>query len=237
MKNLKSFIITSLAIVLLASCSKDDCISGSGGYVSRDYNTASFNALSISGDAEVYITNDATRSVRIEGQNNILNALNVEVKGQTLTIGEDNCFRDASRLKVYISTPTLIGLTSAGYVNVTSADTFTENVFSVVLSGSGSMNFNYNVQEFNASISGSGDISASGTATKQYFISSGDGDFNCFNLVGEDVDINVSGTANLEVHATKTLNIDVSGTANIYYKGNPLITQKISGTATIVDAN
>ena len=49
--------------------------------------------------------------------------------------------------------------------------------------------------------------------------------------------IDVSGTAILEVHATKTLNIDVSGTAFIYYKGQPTITQKVSGTATIVDAN
>jgi len=237
MKNLKSFIITSLAIVLFASCSKDDCISGSGGYVSRDYNTDSFNAVSISGEAEVYITKDAVRSVRIEAQNNILNALNVNVQGQTLTIGEDNCFRNAQRLKVYISTPTLTGLISAGSVNITSADTFTESEFSAVLSGTGSMNLNVDVQEFNASISGSGDISASGTATQQYFTSSGDGGFKCFNLVGEDVDINVSGTANLEVHATKTLNIDVSGTAMIYYKGHPSITQNISGSASIVDAN
>ena len=237
MKTLKSFIITSLGIVLLASCSNNNCTSGSGGYVSKTYNTGTFNAISISGEADVYITKDANLSVRIEAQNNVLNELNVEVQGQTLTIGEDNCFQNAQRLKVYISTPTLIGLMSAGSVNVLSADTFAVNVFTAILSGTGNMDLNINVQEFNTSISGSGNISARGIATEQYFTSSGDGHFKCFYLVGEDVDIDISGTANLEVHATKTLNIDVSGTAMIYYKGHPSITQKISGSATIVDAN
>ena len=237
MKTFKSFLVTALAIAFLASCNNGNCISGSGGYTSKEYNTASFNSVAVAGEADVYIVKDSTQSLRIEGQSNILNALNVKVSGQKLSIGEDNCFRNASRLKIYIGTPTLTGMIISGSVDVISTDTFTENEFSAILSGTGSMELNMNVQEFNASVSGNGDIKASGTATKQYLSSSGDGFFKCFDLVGEDVDINVSGTATMEVHATQTLHIDVSGTAFIYYKGQPTITQKVSGTATIIDAN
>lgn len=237
MKNLKSLIIASLAIALLASCTNNSCISGSGNYVSRDYNTNSFNAISVSGEADVFITKDSVQSLRIEAQSNVLNELSVAVKGQRLTIGDDNCFKNALRLKIYIGTPTLTEVITAGSVNVTSLDNFSESEFAAVLSGTGNMELNFNVQEFNASVSGTGLIKASGTATNQYFKSSGDGTFKSFDLIGENVDINVSGSADLEVNANKTLIIDVSGAATIYYKGHPSITQNISGTATIIDAN
>lgn len=237
MKNLKSFIITCASIALLASCSNDNCISGEGNYTSKTYSPNSFHAVSVAGEADVYFTKDSTYSLRIEAQSNVLNELNVEVVGQELTIGEDNCFKDIRRMKIYISTPSLTEVKTAGSINVYSPDTYSASSFTAILSGSGNMEFNLNVQEFDASISGDGDIKANGTAARQYFTSSGDGYFSCFDLVGEDVDIDVSGSASLEVHATKTLNIDVSGSATIYYKGHPSITQNVSGTATIVDAN
>ena len=237
MKNLRSLIITCATIALLASCSNNNCISGEGNYVSRDYNTNSFHAVSVAGEADVYFTKDSTYSLRIEAQSNVLNELNVEVVGQELTIGEDNCFKNIRRMKIYISTPSLTQVKTSGSINVYSPDAYTESAFKAMLSGTGNMELNLDVQEFDASISGDGNIEVSGTATEQYFTSSGDGYFGCFDLVGEDVDINVSGKATLEVNATKTLNIDVSGSAFIYYKGKPAISQNISGTATIIDAN
>lgn len=235
MKNLS---ILFLAVILFTSCSKDDdCVSGNGGYVSRNYNTAIFDALSVSGEADVVIKKDSIRSVRIEAQQNVLNTLDVEVRNGVLTIGDDDCIKNSLRLKIYISTPTLTEVHSSGSVNVLGTGTFVENIFKAHLSGTGSMELNVLVQEFNASISGDGAITASGSASQQHFATSGEGDFSCFDLIGEDINIDVSGQAKLEVHATESLDIEVSGSATIYYKGHPSITQDISGTATIVDAN
>ena len=136
MKNYITLTVISLALVFSTSCSKDNnCVSGSGGSVSRDYSTSYFNALSISGEADVYIVKDSVNSLRIEAQENVLNVLNVETKGQTLTIGEDNCFRNARRLKVFISTPSLVGLSSSGSVDISSSNTFTESDFFCQLIG------------------------------------------------------------------------------------------------------
>ena len=237
MKNLKAIIVSLTTVIVLTSCSNNNCITGEGSYSSKEYNLSPFSGVSVAGDADVFITKDSIQSVRIEAQGNVLNALNVAVRGNKLVIGEDNCFRKISRMKVYISTPTFNEMIASGSIHVYSPDLFSSNVFKAVLSGTGEMNLNLNVQELHASISGSGDIVANGTAVKQYLSSSGDGYFGCFGLIGDHVDIDVSGSATAEVHATQTLNIDVSGTAFIYYKGHPQITQKISGTATIVDAN
>jgi len=238
MKNFKSILLSIALVSAFAACNKDNCIDGNGGNVSRNYNMADFNALSIYGDAQVTVTKGADRAVRIEAQDNVLNELNVAVSSGTLNIGKDNCFNSGTnKLKIYVNTPTLIGLTSSGSVDITSNDTFTENSFSTVLSGTGTMDINIDVANFQSSVSGTGTVIARGKATNQFFASSGDANFECFDLIGEDVDIDVSGTANAEVHATKTLNIEVSGSATIYYKGNPSITQNISGTATIIDAN
>jgi hypothetical protein len=238
MKNFKSIILSIALVSMFAACNKDKCIDGTGGNVSRNYNMADFNALSIYGDAQVTVTKGADRAVRIEAQDNVLNALNVAITSGTLNIGKDNCFKSGTnKLKIYVTTPTLTGLTSSGSVDIISNDLFTENSFSTVLSGTGSMDINIDVDNFQSSVSGTGTIMAKGNATAQLLTSSGEANFKCFDLIGEDVDIDVSGTANAEVHATKTLNIEVSGSATIYYKGQPSITQNISGTATIIDAN
>ena len=238
MKNFKFLAIVLFAASLFASCSKENnCVTGRGEYVAKEYNTDIFNAVAVSGSADVHITKDTYRSVRIEAQQSVLNVLDVKVKNGTLTIGEKGCIKNAKRLNIYISTPTLKGLSCSGSVNMFSPDTFSGNTFNANLSGSGKMEFNASVQELNATISGDGKINARGSATQQYFASSGEGSFNCFGLIGEDVDIDVSGKANMEVYSTKTLNIDVSGSSTIYYKGYPTIKQDISGSANLIDAN
>ena len=193
--------------------------------------------LDIYGEADIYVTKDSIRSLRIEGQSNILNALNVNENGTKLSVGKDNCFNNMNRLKIYITTPTLTGISTSGSFNVFCNDTFNENSFNVDISGTGNMELNLNVQYFNVAISGDGNIKSTGNATNQFYTISGDGYIQSFNLMGENADIDISGSADVEVNVSKTLKIDISGSGNIYYKGNPTITQKISGSGSVIDAN
>lgn len=235
MKNLKVIGLVILAFIALTACEKDDrCINGSGGYVSRTYQTPTFNSLAIAGEAEVIITRDSVHSLRIEAQSNVLNELNVEFSGGELSIGEDNCFRQAKKLKVYVSTPVLTRVETAGSIDVSSTDQFTGSVFESVISGSGSINLKLDVSEFRGSIAGDGAMDLDGQATDQYYRISGEGSYRCFGLAGETADIDISGSGNVEVNVTNTLHIKVSGSGNIYYMNSPQITQDISGTAQIV---
>jgi len=237
MKNYK-FLLAILGITLLISCNKNsNCVSGSGSNTTKNYSVNTFNALAISGDADVFITKDSIRTLRIEGQSNVLNVLNVSENGTTLSIGKDNCFKNMNRLKIYVSTPTLTRINTSGSFNVFSNNTFKESSFSVDISGTGNMDLNLDVQEFNINISGDGNVKATGNATNQFYTTSGTGYIQCFNLNGENADINVSGTADVEVNVSKTLDVEISGSGSVYYKGTPSITTDISGSGILIKVN
>ena len=236
MKTINVLLIGIFAVLLFSSCSKKDgCLSGEGDRISRTYVVSSFDRLAVHGDAEIYISKDSSTSLRIEGQSNILNELNIDDTGGKLEIGEDNCFKNMKTLKIYVSTPSLRGIDTYGANDVVSNDSFTGTTFYANQSGSGSMNLMLNVAEFTSSISGSGNIRVTGNAIDQFFRISGDGNYECFGLVGDNGDIDISGSGDVEINVSKTLNIEVSGSGNIYYKGNPTITQKVSGSANIVN--
>lgn len=236
MKTINILIGFGLVIILLTSCEMEkDCIYGSGSIVEKHYSISDFNQLSINGSADVFLTKDTQTTLRIEGQENVLNALKVEVSSGELSIGRDNCFKEIKKLKVYVSTPNLSGVKIAGVCNVCSSGIFSGAGFYAEIEGSGEMNLNIDVDDFTAIISGQGDIFAVGKATSQTFRISGTGDMNCFELKGTEADINIDGMGQVEVHVSEELEVNISGSADIYYMGTPNITRNISGTGNIIN--
>jgi len=238
MKLLKTLATGIIALAITTSCNKNNnCITGSGSNISKNYNVSSYTIIDVYGEADIYVTKDSVRSLRIEGQNNVLNAINVTENGTLLSIGKDNCFNSMNRLKIYASTPSFTEINTSGSCNVFANDNFSENSFRASLSGSGNMELNIAVQEFNSRISGDGKFKATGNAIDQFYQISGSGFYQCFGLVGENVDIDISGVGDLEVNVSKTLNVEISGSGKVYYKGHPTITTDISGTGSVIDAN
>ena len=238
MRHLSTLILGLTFLIFATSCKKDNnCISGSGSNTSRTYNLSSFDKLAIYGVAEVQITKSSTQSVRVEGQQNILNDLNVSVNSSQLSVGENNCFENLNTLKIFISVPSLMGIKTSGVCTVISPDSFTENEFAVNISGISNMSLNLNVQDFSLNNSGDGNVSISGNAANQMYTTEGEFNASCFGLVSEHADIDASGITNMEVNVSNTLKVKMSGSGTIYYKGTPSINSNISGSGTIVDAN
>lgn len=49
----------------------------------------------------------------------------------------------------------------------------------------------------------------------------------------ENVSISVSGSGDVQVHATSYLKAKVSGSGDIYYKGSPSLHQSVSGSGSV----
>ncbi|NNF18253.1 MAG: DUF2807 domain-containing protein, partial [Flavobacteriaceae bacterium] len=66
---------------------------------------------------------------------------------------------------------------------------------------------------------------------------SGSGDLDAFDLEADDVEVQVSGSADVEVTANKSLKANVSGSGDIRYKGNPKkVDSRKSGSGDITKA-
>ncbi len=238
MKTINLLLALSIALVLLNSCEDDkNCIYGSGNMVSANYDVTNVTDLAMYGEADVFLTQSDQTSLRIEGQENVIGALHVELNADELSIGRDNCFKDSERLQVYLSTPSLSGVRISGLCDVYTDGTFSGAGFNAEIDGSGKMELSIDVQDFNVLISGEGDIEAIGNATTQSIRISGDGDVKCFDLKGEEGDIDIEGMGMVEINVSENLNINIAGTGDIYYKGTPEITRKISGIGNIINAN
>ncbi|WP_338039003.1 GIN domain-containing protein [Maribacter litopenaei] len=85
-----------------------------------------------------------------------------------------------------------------------------------------------------ASMSGYGDITLSGSTKDFEATISGSGDIKAFEMDADNVDATVSGSADIEVTANKMLKARVSGSGDITYKGNPeKLDTKTSGSGDI----
>ena len=85
--------------------------------------------------------------------------------------------------------------------------------------------------------SGSGQLSAAGTATRLDVTLTGDGQAQLSQLSARDVHAVLTGAGLIQVTATSSLNAAVPGTGLIMYTGNPSqVVTSVTGTGTIVHA-
>jgi hypothetical protein len=84
-------------------------------------------------------------------------------------------------------------------------------------------------------LSGTGEITATGSAQALAATLDGTGAMHLSRLVARDVHATLSGTGAIDVTATRTLEAEIPGTGQIVYNGVPAhVTQSITGTGTVV---
>lgn len=228
---------TSIALIalLIISCEKqNDCIDGRGPIVSRDFTTDQFSGIFIYGKADIFITESSTTSLLIEGEENVLQVLDIEQSGDDIHIGRDNCFRDTKTLKIRIATPELRELHLEGMCNATSDAVFSTSSFVTSLQGQCSLRMQLDALEVTAGIDGSGSIDLAGETRELIIDIRGDGSCLAGDLQVRDADIRIEGSGRVEVSASETLKALIRGSGRIFYHGNPRIEQKIEGSGELI---
>lgn len=90
------------------------------------------------------------------------------------------------------------------------------------------------LETFEADLSGSCSLTASGTADSAVYNMSGSSFMNGADLISAEVNVNTSGVAKAGVYAEKNLNAEASGTSSITYYVEPeTINKNVSGMASI----
>lgn len=233
-------LVTILTALVLSSCFfTGQRIAGNGHIITQEKNVGKFTAVNSSGAINVHIMQGETNAVKIEADENLIPYLDIYVNGNTLTIRQRQGFNlDPSKnIIVYVSSPEFKKIEMFGSGDIASDNTiFGSNPLKLDVSGSCTINLNVNVPGVNADISGSGNIFLKGRSADLNISMSGSGNIKCFDLITDNVTLNISGSSDAEVTANKKLNIDVSGSGSVLYKGNPSINQKVSGSGEVKKA-
>ncbi len=242
MTNLKLFAAAIAAAVSLNSCFLDDddflsCERGQGPTVTRTLELPSFSGIDLKISGNVVIKQGPEQFVEVEGQENIIELLKLNVNNDTWDIRFEDCVRNHEDLTIYITLPEIGYLSISGSGRIEGDELLAGNDLNLRISGSGDMDLQLDYDKVDATISGSGDIKLEGDCQDFDLDITGSGDYHAFDLETQTGDINITGSGNAEVFVHDNLDVRITGSGNVYYIGNPFLDIQITGSGKVKDAN
>src|SRR5690606_23633335 len=158
-------------------------------------------------DFELIMMQNPKTQLIVEGDENIIQLINFDVKGNTLHIGmqSDNIkISTDEHIKIYVHTPQLSSIESKGVLNISCLDSLLM-LPTLTIENKGVLTGRLHVQSNKVKIhnQGAGDFSLSGTTSQLHITSKGAGSIVAEDLLAENVAINLSGAGNVTVNATQ----------------------------------
>ena len=197
--------------------------------VVQDRHLSGFNAIDAAGSFDVYITQGANESVKVDAPADVIDRIVTEVDGGTLRIHDkhgswswgDWWGGGHKKIAVYVVVNQVnsIGITGSGDVY------FKEGIRSSNLklwvSGSGDVYGKVDAKSLECDISGSGDMKLAGHAESSSVSVSGSGDFTARDLATTNTSVHVSGSGDASINVSNSLDASVSGSGDVSYSGSP----------------
>ena len=238
MKNLTSTLILSAAMILQACDGDNNCNPATGEVMGEELLLDPFNQISLEIAATVYVSKGDERQVMVQAQRSIVDLLSQTfVTNDTWSIGFDECVNTSEEIIIFVTIPALAEVSVSGSGGVVVQDTFIQDDVSLMTSGSGSIQGQFETNSLGCVVSGSGGIIVSGTAQSADLSISGSGSVQAFDLLATACEVSVSGSGSASVNVSSRLDVRISGSGSVRYRGNPDITSNISGSGRLIDAN
>lgn len=240
MRTLKTPLVIALFALLVgtSSCIDDIFLEGNGILRTELRGASGFDEIASSGDFDVTIVPGSKYSVEITAESNLLSYIETDVVGNTLKIRTRGMYslRDHEPIEIYITTPVLNGVTLSGS-GIIKTGSFMSDDFRVTLSGSGDIDTQISTETLKANVSGSGNIFIEGDAFESEFVISGSGKIKSYNLEQSICMAAISGSGDMYVNVSETIDARISGSGRVYYINYPVVHTSISGSGGVVDKN
>jgi hypothetical protein len=230
---------------LLVITAHADCGGLFASNIEKTIKVDSFHSLLIAGDAKIFIRQGESTALVIKAPKGVIEDLDISVRGDELSIKQDDCEREYS---VMVTMKEIQSLLFSGSVDVKGETDLRGNKIAFKSSGSvrAKLTIQVNQLQFDASgsstadliieteqleidISGSVDLVLSGTANEVSVDSSGSTEIDGFGLRTKKYTIRSAGSSDLKINAIESLDVRASGSSVIKYKGQPQISTSTSG--------
>jgi hypothetical protein len=243
-----SRIIIVLVLIAVASTAcvapfKPRLIRGSGNVIVEDREVSGFDKIAISGVGRVILTQGDEESLSIETDDNLMEYVKTEVKGDTLEIdftddivlsrGGRNVLDPSAGFIFRISVIDLEAISVSGAANI-QADKLKTDSFSVNFSGAGDISVgDLNTKRVDVTVSGAGDVELAGKVENQSISLSGVGRYQGFDLESQQASVFISGAGGANLWVMESLAVTISGAGDVEYYGDPSVDPEISGLGRI----
>ncbi len=230
--------ITAIIFALLASIPvfADIFVRGDGKVTESIRKVSGFDALDVSGVAQITVSEGKDYSVIVETDSNLQSVFETKVKGNVLVLGfkPGTSISHVTKLNVAITMPKLSAVSISGTSAITLADKFSGGSLGVDISGNGEFSGALDYKNVALDGSGSSSFNISGKAEKIVAGISGAANINAKSFSVAKAVIDISGVGSVRIAVSETLEVSISGAGSVTYYGNPKnIKQDISGVGSI----
>ena len=186
---------------------------GSGNVASERREVAEFSKIDVSHVFQVEVTAQSEFGVEVEADDNLLQFIKTEVRGDTLYIDLDQRVKTSNGMKIRISAPDIerVDASGASRVNISNLK---NSELAVDTSGASKINV----------------MGETGTLTVDV---SGASQIDLGNLSAASANIDASGASFVNVNVANELIADASGASRITYAGSPKIQKSTSGASSV----
>ncbi len=216
MKKLLNFVLLGSIALFFNSCFIDR-IEGSGRIKSetRTVSNTNFTEIRMEGSMDVLIKQGDSVKIVAKDYENILSYLETRVSGNTLIITyRDHTWLTNSQGEVTVTLPKLTNVELSGSGNVGTIGAFRFEDIGLQISGSGNFSFAGTAKNMNAKVSGSGDIRA-------------------YDLACEVANVKITGSGDMQLNVSRSLDATITGSGDIIYKGTPSVNTSITGSGRV----
>jgi hypothetical protein len=227
-----------MTLMFALACMTTACAAGSyaktGNTMEQARRVKGFKAVTLVGSPTVYYTQGKNFSVRVVAPKNLMNEVKTEVKGTELkiwvnTANSKNIFNlistnDASKVKVYVTSPDLIAATLIGSGDFKCKGHLDTDNLRIQLKGSGDMEFaDIICDKIEVELIGSGDLDikkVEAIDSKLSLVGSGDMTVNQKNVDRTSIQLKGSGDMKVNFNHCGTASSDLRGSGDIELSGS-----------------
>lgn len=226
-----TIVITIATSLFLSSC--NDCLEGNGKQAVRSAKFAEITSIDLSLGADVKLVDDSTGTVKIEGESNIINDIELTLSGSSLRITSLHCLAATKPITITIPMQNISKLELAGSGSIKSENKMIANNLNLEILGSGDIELEVDAANVWSKVAGSGNIILKGTSKRHKIEIEGSGNVEAEIFPTPDVSVEIDGSGDCKVLAINALSVSINGSGSVYYSGSPDISSDIKGSGSL----
>ncbi len=201
---------------------KAESVKGNGVLVTEDRDINAFHTIDVGGAVDVYVHHSTEHRVEVTTDENIVEYVKTEVKGDRLVIKTEANLRKYKQLIVNVYTPQLNRVEVSGATDMWIKDGFESDEFEISASGASNISAEgLSAKSIVAKASGATDITLSGSCEMIRVDASGSSDVVARSIESVMAKVHASGASDISISASKSIEGSLSGSSDLEYYGSP----------------
>jgi hypothetical protein len=233
-------ILTLLFVAtLFSSCAVDmfNRVNGNRNVVTEDRSTKDdFTKIKVSTGLDLYISQGSKNQITVEADENLQDIIRTEVKDGVLRIySEKNIWRAKAR-KVYVTVETLEALTATSGSDAYAKETLKVNDLKISATSGADIHISVSANTIETTATSGSNIEVSGASNNHISKATSGASIDAYQLRSKNVTVKVTSGANINVHASESIDAKATSGGDIDFKGSPKKVNKKTSSGGSVSA-